>query len=90
MTNEEWYGSPDFIKLRFLTTIAAGIQYKTQELYDVLELIAAEKEGIAVLNNFNLVERQLRIVNLESAKLWEYCRKLAETLQPKIDDAKQS
>lgn len=88
MTREEWYGSPDFIKLRFLNTIASGIQYKTQELYDVLELIASEKEGISVLDRFNLVERQLRVVNLEAAKLWEYCRKLEATLQPKIEDAK--
>ena len=89
MTKEEWYGSPDFIKLRFLNTIAAGIQYKTQELYDVLELIATNPE-VTVSDRFNLVERQLRVVNLEASKLWEYCRKLEETLQPKIEDAKQS
>lgn len=89
MTQEEWYASPGFIKLRFLNTIASGIQYKTQELYDVLELIAAEQE-VMVSDRFSLVERQLRIVNLEAAKLWDYCRKLETTLQPRIEDAKQS
>lgn len=89
MTQEEWYASPGFIKLRFLNNIAAGIQYKTQELYDVLELIASEQEILAS-DRFNLVERQLKIVNLEAAKLWDYCRKLETILQPRIEDAKQS
>lgn len=87
MTKEEWYDSPDFIKLRFLNNIAADIQHRTQELYDVLALIATDKEGIIVSNNFNLVERQLRIVNLEASKLWEYCRRLETSLQPKLEES---
>lgn len=82
MTREEWYASPDFIKLRFLNNIAAGIQHKTQELYDVLELILAEKPNLMVLDRFNLVERQAKIVNLEASKLCGYCRNLDTYLEP--------
>lgn len=83
MTREEWYAS---LELRFLNNIAAGIQHKTQELYDVLELILAEKPDLIVFDRFTLVERQAKIVNLEASKLWDYCRKLATILEPKIED----
>jgi rubrerythrin len=82
MTKEEWYASPDFIKLRFLNNMAAGIQHKTQEFTDVLELILAEKPDLWVFDRFSLVERQCKIVNLEAAKLWERARKLADSLEP--------
>ena len=83
MTREEWYASPGFIKLRFLNNIAAGIQHKTQELYDVLELLLAENPDLFVFDKFTLVERQARIVNLEASKLWEHCRKLDVLLEPR-------
>lgn len=82
MTREEWYASPDFIKLRFLNKIASGIQHKTQEIYDVLNLILAENPNLAVYDIFSLVERQAKIVNLEASKLWERCRNLGNWLEP--------
>lgn len=82
MTKEEWYESPDFIKLRFLNNIAAGIQHKTQELNDVLTLILAEKPDLLGLDKFSLCERQLRIVALEASTLWERCRNLGNFLEP--------
>lgn len=82
MTKEEWYGSPDCIKLRFLNNIAAGIQHKTQELGDVLALILAERPDLMCFDKFNLVERQARIVNLEASKLWERCRNLDSLFEP--------
>lgn len=83
MTKEEWYGSPDFIKLRFLNNIAAGIHHKTQEFNDVLELILAENPDLLFGDKFNLVERQSRIVNLEASKLWDRCRSLVTFLEPR-------
>jgi len=83
MTREEWYSSPDFIKLRFLNNIAAGIQHKTQELGDVLALILAENPDFFVFDKFSLVERQARIVSLEASKLWERCRNLDSLLEPR-------
>ena len=82
MTREEWQSSPNFIKLRFLNNIAAGIQHKTQELYDVLELILAEYPDLLVFDKFNLVERQAKIVHLEASKLWERCRALDSLFEP--------
>lgn len=82
MTREEWYASPDFIKLRFLNNMAAGVQHKTQELNDVLELILAENPDLFMFDKFSLVERQSKIVNLEASKLWERCRSLATFLEP--------
>lgn len=82
MTRDEWYKSPDFIKLRFLNNIAAGIEHKTQEIRDVLELILAENPTLLVVDKFGLVERQMRIVRLEASKLWDYCRKLDSFLEP--------
>jgi len=86
MTREEWYSSPDFIKLRFLNNIAAGIQHKTQEYNDVLQLILAEKPDLCIYDKFSLCERQARIVSLEASKLWQYSRDLADKLQPKIEE----
>jgi hypothetical protein len=82
MTREEWYASPNFIKLRFLNNIAAGIQHKTQELFDVLELILAENPDLFVFDKFSLVERQAKIVNLEASKLWGRCRDLDILFEP--------
>lgn len=82
MTKEEWYKSPDFIKLRFLNNMAAGIQHKTQELNDVLELLLAENPDLFVFDKFSLVERQSRIVHLEASKLWERCRNLDSLFEP--------
>lgn len=82
MTREEWYASPDFIKLRFLNNIAAGIQHKTQEITDVLQLMLAENPGLFAFDKFSLVEQQARIVSLEASKLWERCRKLDSLFEP--------
>lgn len=82
MTREEWYASPDFIKLRFLNNIAAGIEHKTQELNDVLQLILAENPDLFVFDKFSLIERQARIVRLEASKLWERCRNLGSLFEP--------
>ena len=81
MTREEWYNSPDFIKLRFLNNIAAGIQHKTQEITDVLNMLYAENPTLFVCDKFSMVEMQSRIVSLEASKLWERCRKLADFLE---------
>lgn len=83
MTHEEWYDSPEFIKLRFLNNQAAGIQHKTQEYNDVLRLVLAEKPDLCVFDKFSLCERQARIVALEASKLWEYSRNLARMLEPR-------
>lgn len=42
MTRKEYYKTPMFIKLRFLNNVAAGIEHKTSELRDVLELFLAD------------------------------------------------
>lgn len=83
MTRDEWYKSPDFIKLRFLNNIAASIQHKTQELGDVIELVLADRPDLCVYDKFHLVERQAKIVSLEASNLWSRCRDLAEMLEPK-------
>ena len=82
MTREEWYNSPDFYKLRFLNNIAAGIQHKTQEIGDALNIILAEHPEWFVSDKFSMVEMQARIVALEASKLWERCRSLATFLEP--------
>lgn len=82
MTREEWQNSPNFFKLRFLNNIAAGIQYKTQEIKDVIELIIAENPEIIASDKLTLVVDQSRIVSMDAMKLWERCRALVNTLEP--------
>ncbi len=82
MTRDEWYKSPDFIKLRFLNNIAAEVQHKVQDLYDVLEILLAERPDLWVHDKFSLAERQARIVHLEAGKLWERTRALESMLVP--------
>ena len=86
ITREEWYASPEFIKLRFLNNIAAAITHQVQEFNDILQLIIAEKPELTVYDKFSLVERQSRIVSLEASKLWDRARDLADKLTPKLDD----
>ena len=86
MTRDEWHKSPEFIKLRFLGNMGASITSKVQELNDVLELVLAEKPDLWVFDKFSLVERQARIVSLEASKLWERCRELAKSLEPRQYD----
>ena len=83
MTKEEWYNSPYFIELRFLNNIAAGIQHKTQELNDVLNILVTENPTLFICDKFSMVEMQSRIVSLEASRLFESCRKLATFLEPR-------
>ncbi len=87
MTREDWYRTPDFIILRFLNNMAAGLGYKAQEMRDVLELIASIRPDITYSDKFNVVERQLRVVKLEADRLWTECRRLADMLTPTTSDS---
>lgn len=86
MTRDEWYKSQDFIKLRFLNNMAAGIQHKTQEFNDVLDLILADHPEHFVYDKFTIVERQNRVVALEAKRLWDVVRDLCNKLEPKQFD----
>lgn len=86
MTREEWYRSPDCIKLRFLNNISSHIRHTTQEFNDVLQLILAERPDLWVFDKFSLCERQSRIVALEASRLCDYAMKLDSFLEPKQYD----
>ena len=83
MSREEWYRTPDFIILRFLNNMAAEVQHKTQEIHDILELMVTFNPNLAVGDRFTVVERQLRVINLEAGRFWDECRKLDDILSPK-------
>lgn len=82
-TRDEWHNKPDFIILRMLNNLVADLTMKTQTIYDVLNLIVAARPDLFIGDKFNLVERQTRVVSLESKKLWDYVFKLQEALSPK-------
>lgn len=87
MTREDWFRTPDFVILRLLNNLAAELNHKTQPFQDVLNLIAAIEPDIEVSDRFSLVERQLKIVSLETSNLWAYVRKLEEFLgHPEFTD----
>jgi len=86
MKREEWYSSVEFKKLRLFGNVASEIRHKCQYLYDILEIIVADKPELLSLDRFTLMERQLRILQLEAGKLVDLSSCLTLKAQPKFDD----
>ena len=90
MTRDEWYKSVEFHQLRLLNNMASEVQFKIQHLYDVVGMIHATQmvDNLAgvISDQFSLMERQLRIVQLEAKNLVDRCNEVERRLRPKIDD----
>lgn len=90
MTRDEWYNSVEFKTLRLFNQLSGDLSQTTQQLYDVLALILEKWPDAVVLDKFNLVERQLRIVGQESNRLFSEFSRLADRLSPhQFDDHTQ-
>lgn len=90
MKREEWYTSTLFRLLRLINNIIAELTFKSQHLQDLLILLMEKREGIYLSDKFHLVERQMRIVKLETDKLSRYFSDLERTLSPHSFDDHES
>lgn len=79
---EEWYNSVEHKKLRLFGNVASEIHHKCQYLYDILEIILADKPDLIVFDRFTVVEHQLRVLQLEAAKLVTEANSLTRKLEP--------
>ncbi len=82
MKRSEWYNSSKFLKLRLLGHISGDIKQKTQELYDLLNILNIEYGPMTVYDKFCLAERQLRIIDGEAANLGRAMDALIRFLEP--------
>lgn len=67
---EEWYNSAEFKKLRLFGNVASEVHHKCQYLYDILEIILADKPDLIVFDRFTIVERQLRVLQANYKGDW--------------------
>lgn len=87
MKRDEWYDSAKFLKLRLGNNISHEVLHKVQHLHDLIALLDKEYGPLMVCDKFNLVERQLRIVNLEIGKFIGFFGDLERMMSPnKFDD----
>lgn len=83
---KEWHESQKFKFLRMLNNRVAQIGQIAQEMREIFDLLEKEYEdSMMVLDAWNLVERQLRVTELESKNLWSSFNNLSKKLEPKID-----
>lgn len=91
MTREEWYRSTKFLRQRLLGHMAAEVEQKIQQMGDLLVMIDNEEGGgLLVHDRFHLVERQLRIMGLESSKLSSLISRFTDMMSPKKFDDMES
>jgi hypothetical protein len=91
VTREEWYSSKKFLLLRLINQMSNELKHKTQQLHDVVSLLNAEYEtGLSVTDKFNLLVRQMKVVNLEIDELIGDANKLHDLLSPKISQITSS
>lgn len=88
MTQDEWYESDEFKTMRLLNNLTHGIKQTTQQLYDLLQLVMSQNEGIGCHDKFTIYERQLRIVDAEAANLIRTCSGLESLVRPKKEEEK--
>lgn len=89
MTRDEWYNSKKFKILRLLNHLTHDITHRAQEIRDVLEIILEEHPDLIVFDKFTLVERQLRVLQLEGRNLVSVASDLSRKLEPHtFDDLK--
>lgn len=86
MTRDEWYESPDFKTQRLLNNMVHDLKQQTQRIYDVLALLLERKPDLTCTDKFSLVERQLRICDVEAAGLIRVTSALEHMLSPKNFD----
>lgn len=86
MTRDEYYNSPEFKTNRLLNNMVHDLKQQTQRIYDVLALVLERKPDLIFFDKFNLVERQLRIVDAEAARLIRETSALEHMLYPKNFD----
>lgn len=85
MTKEEYYDSSEFKIMRLLGHFAHDMKQKTQETFDILEILLEKRQDLLCCDKFNLVERQLRIVDIETVRLIDRVSNLSHLLSPKLD-----
>ncbi len=86
MTRDEWFNSKRQMLLRLLNNFSADILHKTQETYDILNILLIEEPDLVVADKFTIVERQLRVMNSEAWRLQEVASKLMQFLTPDYTD----
>lgn len=70
MKREEWYESRKFLLLRLVNNFVHDLSQTTQRLYDLTNLLNQEFDnGLTVCDKFTILERQLRLVQVESQRL---------------------
>ncbi len=82
MKRDDWYSSTKFLKLRLLNNVSHDIIQKTQQLYDLLNLVLEDQPDLMCFDPFTIAERQLRVTSLEAKKLTDVLDRLANKLSP--------
>lgn len=85
MTREEWYASNEFKALRLLHNHAHSIGHVVQELYDILSLVLQQNPQLQISDKTSLVERQMRVVELEADRLRDRINDLERLAQNHYD-----
>jgi len=83
VTCEEWHKLPDGIILRLLNNYPFVIVHQIQEIYDIISLMVAHRPDLLFSDKFNKIEKQLRIVSLETKELERNILELIHSLRPK-------
>jgi len=86
MKRDDWYNSTEFVRHRFLNNLVAGVGHNVQQLGDALALFVETHPDIIFTDKYALVERQSKVLRLESDKLWKDIRALIDTVTPKEFD----
>ena len=88
-TREEWYKTSKFKTLRLINNIAHEIQKKTQHLNDLFQLLNDQyNHELGVLDKVNLVDRQIRVLQLEASNLNRTILNMDRSLTPNFTDMK--
>jgi len=81
--SDPWYDSNKFKTLRLLNNLCGDMEQLTQRIDDVLSVLDSQFEiGAGSLSDKRcILDRQLKIVKLESANLSRVSRSVAEALE---------
>ena len=85
MTRDEWYESNNFRLLRLLNHYAADFGQKLQEMWDIMELVAALRPDCCCHDKTTILQKEMRIMQNDAKDLWAAAREWEKLFAPHME-----
>ena len=85
MTRDEWYESNNFRLLRLLNHYVASFGETLQEIWDIMELVAAMNPDCGYNDKTTILQQQMRIMQEDAKALWAAEREWERLFSPTME-----